>query len=365
VAHVSLGLDVGGQERLLVEFARHADRARFALIFVSLTGRGKLAETIEALGWPVLALEEPCGLRPRLIPRLAALFRRLACDVIHSHDDKPLLYGSLAAKLARIRRHVHTQHHGLLPQMTPRQCRLVAWAGRLASAFVCVSRDSARYMEATGLPAGRITVLRNGIDLERYPYQGPHPGGPAVAVARLSPEKGIANLLRAVARIMPEIPDFRLEIAGAGPLHADLHQLATELRLDDCVRFLGEVGDISRLLGRASLFVLPSQTEGISLTILEAMARGLPVLTTRVGGNPEIVVNGTTGLLVPAEDPEALGKGLVRLWNDPSASRLMGRAGRRRVETHFDARQMVAQYERMYVSSARGPASKKAIVSQR
>src|SRR5207237_8406567 len=104
---------------------------RFDLVFVSLSSRGKLARTIEGLGWPVLALDEPPGLRPKMVLRLARVFREHAIDIVHTHDDKPLLYGSLAVKLARVRRPVHTRHHGLLPQVTPRPRRLAAWAGRL------------------------------------------------------------------------------------------------------------------------------------------------------------------------------------------------------------------------------------------
>jgi glycosyltransferase involved in cell wall biosynthesis len=184
-------------------------------------------------------------------------------------------------------------------------------------------------------------------------------------VARLSPEKDIASLLRAVALVVPAAPDFRLEIAGDGPLRKELQQLAADLRLDRQVRFLGEVSDIPKLLGRSSLFVLPSQTEGISLTILEAMSRGLPVLATSVGGNPEVVESGTSGLLVPAGNPAALAHGLLRLWNNREEGRLMGRAGRRRVETYFDIRDMVAQYERLYLNSPlRKSAPENAIVAQ-
>lgn len=351
VGHISLGLDVGGQERLLVEFARHANRRRFELTFVSLTGRGRLAETIEAQGWPVLALEEPPGVRPRLFLRLARLFFRQSFDVVHSHDDKPLLYSSLAVKLARVRRLIHTQHHGLLPQMTPRQRRLVAWAGRLTQAFVCVSQDSARHMMETGLPARYLTTLWNGIDIHKYTYRGPLSGGPALTVARLSAEKDIANLLRAAARVTASVPLFRLEIAGDGPLRADLERLAAELHLTEQVRFLGEVRDIPALLAGARLFVLPSQTEGISLTILEAMADGLPVVATRVGGNPEVIEHGRTGLLVPARDPAALADGIVRIWSNAAEGQTMGQAGRQRVEAHFDIRTMVEHYERLYLGA--------------
>jgi glycosyltransferase involved in cell wall biosynthesis len=348
IAHVSLGLDVGGQERLLIEFARHCDRTRFELTFISMTGRGRLGQALEELGWPVLALESPPGFRPRIVLRLARLFREHGFDVVHTHDDKPLLYGAPAAKLARVRRLIHTHHHGHLPYMTARQRRLVAWVGRLPDVFVCVSKNSALHLEETGIPASRLTTIWNGIDLERYPYQGPQAGGPAVTVARLSAEKDIANLLQAAALVVKEIPDFRLEVAGDGPLRDDLQQLSAALHLEQHVRFLGEVGDIPTLLGRARLFVLPSQTEGISLTILEAMARGLPVVTTAVGGNPEVVVDGRTGILVPAKNPVDLAGAICRLWNNPVEGRLMGQAGRQRAQEHFDIRKMIAEYEHLY-----------------
>jgi glycosyltransferase involved in cell wall biosynthesis len=351
VVHLTLGLDVGGQEKLLVEFARHADRQRFALHFLVLGGRGPLAATIEDLSWPVTALGQPDGVRPGLIPRLARWLRRGRFDVLHTHDDKPLLYGGPAARLAQVGRLVHTQHHGPVPQISRRQAWLVQWAGRLADVFVCVSHDSARHMAGTGLPSGRIRTLWNGIDLSRFPFRGPSPAGPAVTVARLSPEKDIANLLRAVALVVRSTPAFRLEIAGAGPCHADLMNLASALQLGDCVRLLGEVGDIPALLARARLFILPSRTEGISLTLLEAMACGLPVVTTKVGGNPEVVLDGSTGLLVPPRDPNALARAIMQVWNNLELAHQMGRAARRRAESHFDIRRMVARYEDLYLDS--------------
>ena len=352
VAHVSLGLAVGGQERLLVEFARHADRRQFDLVFISITDRGELAGILEDAGWRVCALDMPAGLRPQIIVRLAKLFRTLDCDIVHTHDDKPLVYGALAARLARVRRHIHTQHHGVLPQMTARQRRLVAWAGRLPRTFVCVSRDSANAMADMGLAPARIAVVWNGIDLEKYAYQTPRQNGPAVTVARLSPEKDIATLLRAAAIVVRSFPEFRLEIAGDGPERPALEQLAASLGVDKQVRFLGEIQDVADLLGKASLFVLPSRTEGISLTILEAMASGLPVVATSVGGNPEVVIHEKTGILVPAGDPEVLAGNLLWLARHPREGIIMGHAGRRRVVMHFDCRRMVAQYERLYVGEA-------------
>jgi glycosyltransferase involved in cell wall biosynthesis len=267
---------------------------------------------------------------------------------VHTHDDRPLLYGMPAAWWAGVPRRIHTHHHGRLDHVTWRQRFLMRMASRYAHRFVCVSHDSARYMVEQGVAAERVSTLWNGIDLTRFAYQGPCDDGPIVTVARLSPEKDITNLLRAAAHVVAQIPTARFEIAGDGPLRDDLRQVVQELHLTEHVIFHGEVGDIPALLARARLFVLPSQSEGISLTLLEAMARGLPIVTTGVGGNPEVVEANTTGLLVPARDPEALAQAIVTALADPARGRQMGAAGRARVENCFDIRKMMAQYEAMY-----------------
>jgi glycosyltransferase involved in cell wall biosynthesis len=350
VAHVTFGLDVGGLEKLLAEFARHADRERFDLHFVSLGHGGAVAEEVAAAGWPVTALGVPTGLRPGLAFRLARLLRRIHADVVHTHDDRPHLYGTLAGRLAGVRRIVHTRH-GQGINLSRRQAALVHLAAGWVDRFVCVSHDSARLAILQGVPARKVCTVWNGIDLARFPCTGPRPEGPAVIVARLSPEKDHATLLRAAALAVRADSSFRLEVAGDGPCRTDLHRLAEELGLTGHVRFLGAVRDVPALLARAGLFVLSSLSEGVSLTLLEAMASGLPVVATRVGGNPEVVVEDETGLLVGPGDPDGLARGLLSLWQDPDRCRRLGGAGRARVERHFDVRGMVAAYERMYRGS--------------
>jgi glycosyltransferase involved in cell wall biosynthesis len=168
-------------------------------------------------------------------------------------------------------------------------------------------------------------------------------------VARLSPEKDIESLLKATALAAREDADLRLEVAGDGPCMAELRRAAAGFGIDGRVRFLGEVRDVPALLARAGLFVLPSRTEGVSLTLLEAMASGLAVVATRVGGTPEVVAHGETGLLVPPGDPAALAAAVLRLRRDAFERERMGRAGRLRVERRFDVRRMTAAYERLYL----------------
>lgn len=348
VVHVTQGLDVGGLEKLLVEFARHADRDRLDLRFVSLGTRGALANEIEGCGWPVAALEKPPGLRPGLVFRLARLLRGWRADVVHTHNNGPLIYAAPAARLARVPWIVHTRHEQNFGAK-PRELIALRHAARLVNRFVCVSGDSAALSISQGIGPSKVRTFLNGVDLARFEYTGPRPDGPIVAVARLSPEKDLGCLLRAAALAIRDFPSLRLEIAGDGPCRPELERLVGELGLAGRARFLGEVRDVPAMLARASLFALSSLTEGIPVTLLEAMARGLPVVATRVGGNAEVVADGETGLLVPAQDPPALARALLRLLRDPEEAHRMGLSGRRRVTERFDVRRMVAEYESLYL----------------
>lgn len=349
VVHVSFGLDVGGQEKLLVEFARHADREAFELHFISLGDRGRLADDIEACGWGVTTMNMARGLRPKLLARMAFWMRRWRPDVIHTHDERSLFYSGPTARLLGIRRPrvVHTRHWWRLNHAR-RTAATQTWLSRLTDRYVGVSNLVYEACRNEGIAPGKLRTILNGIDMNRFEYRGPHPGGPVVSVARLTRIKDIANLVRAMALVVRTIPSARAEVAGDGACLAELQALARELGVADHVTFLGEVRDIPGVLARAGLFVLSSQTEGIPLTLLEAMARGLPVVATRVGGVPEVVVEGETGLMVPPSDSEALAAGIRRVLADPGLGEQLGRAGRRRAEQRFDIRRMVGDYEAEY-----------------
>ena len=256
VVHVTFGLEVGGQEKLLVEFARHSDRVRFDLRFISLGSRGQLAEDIEALGWPVTDLGAPSGLRPSLIVKLALLFRRLRPAVVHTHDSRSLVYAAPAARLTRVPRVVHTCH-GRDVRATSRQVAMARHLLRLVDRYVCVSREVKAQCREQGITGPRVCTILNEIDIDRFPYNGPSLDGPVVTVARLSPEKDVANLVRATAIAVREGNDLRVEVAGGGSCLEDLKGLAAELGVAERVTFLGEVRDIPARLGRARIFVLP------------------------------------------------------------------------------------------------------------
>jgi glycosyltransferase involved in cell wall biosynthesis len=353
IAHVTFGLDVGGQEKLLVEFARQTDRREFDLDFISLGLRGRLADEVEVLGRPVSALGAPSGLRPGLIVKLSSIFRASRPDVVHTHDQRALFYAGPAARLSGVPIIVHTRH-GRDNHATARQMAIFRRLASLVDRFVCVSDEVAELSRAQGIEFSRVHIIKNGIDVNRFSACTPDLTGPAVTVARLSPEKDVANLVRAIAQVADSVPDLNVEVAGDGPCLLELEQLANNLGLVDRIRFLGEVHDVASLLARARLFVLPSRSEGIPLTALEAMACGLPVVATRVGGLPEVVVDGVTGLLVPPTDSSALSDALVAIWNDPDTRGRMGRAGRLRCHECFDVERMVSQYEALYRDAISG-----------
>ena len=347
VAHVCQQLNTGGMEQLLIEFARHTDRTSVEPCFVALGCRGRVADDIEACGCDVEALAEPPGVRPTLVYRLARLFRKRRIDIVHTHNTKPLLYAGPAARLAGVRGVVHTRH-GCRHGATARQDLLFRAASHCADQVVCVSQDSTQRSVRDGINPRVITTIHNGIDLDRFSYGGPDDTGPAVFAGRLAAEKDVATLLRAARHLAVLRPGFRLAIAGTGPCEAELKDLAAMLRITGIVEFLGEVHDMPALLRRASLFVLPSITEGMPLAVLEAMACGLPVVATAVGGTPEAVDDGVCGLLVGTGDAVALANALLRVHSNADEARAMGLAGRRRVEAMFDLRSMVLQYEDTY-----------------
>jgi glycosyltransferase involved in cell wall biosynthesis len=357
VIHVSLGLNMGGMEKVLAEFARHADRNRFDLEFICLTSKGEVARQIEELGWPVTALGISPGVKPAAFVQLVRLFRQAGANVVHTHNTKPLLYAVPAAHLAGVQQIIHTRH-GQNYGITRRQHYLLDFMAVWADRVVSVSNNGTKLTLASMAPGERIVTIENGIDVSLFPVTIPKPGGPIVFVGRLSPEKDLATLLRSIAIAIEQEPAIRLHLAGAGACQTELKALSENLGISRHVEFLGQKNDVAEILAGASMFALSSITEGISLALLEAMSRGLPVVATAVGGNTEVVVDGETGLLVPHRAPAELAAAILTLYRQPDLARQMGALGRKRVEARFDSRVMVARYESLYLSgqSARAAA---------
>jgi sugar transferase (PEP-CTERM/EpsH1 system associated) len=295
--------------------------------------------------------------------------RSLRPDVVHTRNLGTLDM-QLAAVAAGVRRRVHGEH-GWSPSdpqgLDPRNLRLRRLLRALPQGYVAMSRDIARWLEqGVGVPAARIRQLYSGVDTGRFHPDGPVPsdlpwpspsGGvarPVIVgtVGRLDPIKNQRGLLRAFRAILERHPDWRgrvrLIIAGDGPLRGELVALARELGLEGSVWFPGARSDVPELIRAMDVFVLPSINEGISNTILEAMATARPVVAGRTGGNPELVVDGLTGALYDPNEESALADSLENYVQQSDLRRSHGEAARWRVVEQFSLEAMVARYGEFY-----------------
>lgn len=309
---------------------------------------GQLLQRAREMGVPVTVLR---GAGP--VGRgVEALLRMLAgrADVVHAHNPPALRFAMLARTVGRPVL-VMTRHG----QQTGRLLSTLQW--RLIDAVVTVSESAAVALRsACPERAGKITVIRNGVD-----PAAPRRGRDAVRgelrladelagiiAARLDPLKGHADLMHSMQLLPPGTPPIVLLIAGEGSERERLEAMARELGLTPHVRFLGYRTDVMDLLRAADFFVLPSLLEGMPLSVLEAMSYGLPVIATTVGGVPEVVTDGESGVLVPPGDPAALSSAMARLAGDRALRQRLGEAGRRRVLEDFSFAAMSRSYLELY-----------------
>jgi sugar transferase (PEP-CTERM/EpsH1 system associated) len=358
IVHVVLGLDVGGLERMLLRLLAATDRDRFTPVVCALDAPGALAPELARLGVPLAVIARRPGLDAGLPPRLALWLRRERARLVHTHNASPHLYGALAARLALGPRVIHTKHGRNAPDV-PRKVLCNRLAAALSDRVVAVSADAAQVALAVEHVSPRkVVTILNGVDTaEIRPGADPAaaraalgvPGGGfhVGCVARLDPVKDHGTLLAAFARLRAARPDAHLTLVGGGPERATLEALTAALGLLGAVTFAGERHDVASVLAAFDVFALASRSEGLSLTLLEAAAAGLPAVATRVGGNAEVVVDGETGLLVAPADPAALAAALAALAARPDRAAL-GAAGRARVVRHFSAERMAAAYHALY-----------------
>jgi glycosyltransferase involved in cell wall biosynthesis len=313
-------------------------------VVVAAHGEGPLKDAVEAAGAryaPLRWVGREVGWRdlPGLW-ELVALFRRERAAAVHLNSSKIGLLGRLAAWIARVPVRIFTVHGWAFAAHHGRAARAYRLAERAARPFGTVTICPVEAVRLAGLAAGTCddrhsVVIPNAVDAAAAPVASP---GAAVAtivsVGRLHEPKDFVTLARALRELPRD--GFRALIVGDGP---DRPAVERELRdggVEDRVELTGERGDVPRLLADADVFVLSSRSECMPISVLEAMAAGLPVVATAVGGLPEMVVDGETGLLVEPGDAEGMGRALARLAADPETRARMGAAGRRRVEERFD-----------------------------
>jgi len=367
IAHVVHSLEVGGLENGLVNVINHLDPSVFSHSIVCLIRSGELAKRIIHEDVSVREL----GLNPNRfkfpVMRLAKLFREIRPDIVHTRA-----WGTvdaiMAARLAGVPRVIHGEHGRDVadPEGRDRKRNVIRKClSPMVDSFMTVSNDLQRWLtEMVGIPAHKVVRIHNGVDTQKFSREGRAAARRMLGlddadvaigiVGRLDPVKDHRSLLQAFASAAQANPLARLIIVGDGAVREAIESQINALRIADRVQMLGERQDVADILRALDCFTLTSIAEGISNTILEAMATGLPVVATRVGGNPELVQHGLTGQLVAPGDVDALAQAFKTYLNDPELRIRVGNAARDRTEKYFSLERMVANYTEFYSSVSAG-----------
>lgn len=358
VLQLVLSLNPGGTERLVLEIVKRL-HSQVPMMVCCLDEKGAWASELESLGVPVHELRRAAGFRPSLGRQVARIAHRHRAGIVHCHHYSPFVYGCVA-KLWRPGLRLIFTEHGRLSDAKPSGKRRLANSvlARVPSAVFAVSGDLRRHLMDEGFGPSRVGVIYNGIE------PGLVPGAAARAdvrrrlgveddstfvvgtIARLDPVKDLATLVRAVATFRRRQPVV-LAIIGDGAERSSLESLARDVGVTEVTHFLGARNDARDWLPGCDAYVNCSTSEGVSLTILEAMAAARPVIATRVGGTPEVVSEGC-GRLIPARDPDALARTLMELAESPDLRARLGGAARKRVEERFSLDRMVREYLEVY-----------------
>lgn len=367
VMHVMYRFDTGGLENGVVNLINHMPAHSYRHMVVALTEVSEFRRRILREDVQFVALNKPPGHGFWLYPRLYRLFRQYRPAIVHSRNLAALEV-QVPAWAAGVPVRVHGEHGRDVNDLdgSSRTYQRVRRLYRpFVSHYIALSRDLAGYLEEkVGVRPANLTQVYNGVDISRFKSATqsaePIPGAPfdpakhwiVGTVGRMQTVKDQTNLAAAFVRALqmePALrPRLRLVMVGDGPLREKALALLGEAGVADLAWLPGERTDVPAVMRGLHCFALPSLAEGISNTILEAMASGLPVVATDVGGNADLVAAGTTGEIVPSADPESLAGALVRLAADPGAAAAMGRAGRQRVEARFSMQAMVAAYQGIY-----------------
>jgi glycosyltransferase involved in cell wall biosynthesis len=350
--HVAKVAGISGSENhlllLLPDLRARGHDVRLVMLHEGEPGAEELAVRLEREGVPVERLRMRLALDPLAFARLARSIRGHRPDVVHTHLVHADFHGLPAGRFARVPLLVSTKH-GFNPFRSGHAFAAADRAvARLADVHVAISRGLARYLaESEGFDESAFEIVHYGI------VAGPPPPAPPAEprlaiVGRLIPIKAHVVLLEALVRVREQVPGVTLEVAGDGPLDADLRAAVSRLGLGDAVSFLGRVAPAAPVFERAAVVVVPSRGEGFGMVALEAMERGRAVVASDVGGLPEIVEAGVTGIVVPPDDPEALAAALVELARDPVRAAALGAAGRKRALAAFSQTRCTDRVEELY-----------------
>ena len=366
VAHVMYRFDTGGLENGIVNLINHMPADSYRHVIIALTEVTDFRHRIKRDDIQFVSLHKPPGHGIWLFPKLFRLFRRLQPAIVHSRNLAALEV-QLPAWLAGVPVRIHGEHGrdvGDLDGSNITYQRVRRFYRPFVSYYLALSRDLAQYLNGIiRIPQNKVLQVYNGVDCSRF-----HPGQPDQSISgcpftrpthcllgtvgRMQTVKDQPTLVRAFIRALEMEPQLkeriRLVLVGDGPLRKECQQLLNAAGLDQLAWLPGERNDVPEVMRGLDCFVLPSLAEGISNTILEAMASGLPVIATNVGGNADLVVAEQTGILVPPADPESMARAIIRMAKQADTRQSMALSGRRLVEEKFSMNAMVASYQGTY-----------------
>jgi len=354
-------LSIGGAEVLVNRLVRRLDD-QFRFVVVSLESSGVLGDELIRDGYPVYRLDRRPGFDFRSVRRLATILQDEGVTLVHAHQYTPFAFAAATRTVGCRPRILFTEHGRFYPDYASRKRRLFnRIMTRRGDRFVAVGgavRDA--LVRHEGLPAGRIEVVYNGVDLSTLETGDDVRGAvrdelgvadedfAVLQVARLDAIKDHGTALRAVAAAVAQQPRIKLLIVGDGPERARIERQITDLDLAGAVKLLGLRRDVPRLLAAADAFLLTSVSEGIPMTVIEAMGAGVPVVATAVGGVPEVIETERSGLLAPAGNAAGLAQALCRLAHDAALAPRLVDSARRRAQELFSEPPMIDRYAEIY-----------------
>ena len=368
ILHVVFRFAIGGLENGVVNLINRMPGETWRHGVVALTDvSDSFRERVKRENVSYMSLQKPPGHAYGLYPKLFRLFREQRPAIVHTRN-LAALEAVVPAWAAGVPVRIHGEHGRDVSDLDGSK-RRYQWVRRLYRPFVhqyvALSRDLERYLiERIGVPADRVEHIYNGVDSQRFrplagaraPIDGSPFNNPSLfvvgTVGRMEAVKDQANLAHAFVHALAMSPAaarrLRLVLVGDGPLRAEVESIVRAANAESFVWFAGERSDVAEVTSGLDCFVLPSLAEGISNTILEAMASGLPVIATKVGANADLMEDGLSGRLVPRGNPQAIAEEILRYLSEPALARRHGHAGRQIVERRFSLDRMVGDYEGLY-----------------
>lgn len=372
VMHLIYRLAMGGLENGVVNLINRIPSERFSQIIVSLTDSTEFRDRIQSSSIPVISLKKREGKDFGIHAALWKIFRQFRPDIVHTRNFSGLEY-LITAAMAGIPCRIHGEHGLDMSELDGSNLKynlLRKLTRPFVNRYLTVSQDLAHWLtDRLGIPPEKVTQIYNGVDIKRFhpPQVRRDSIGPKGfvtsqsivigTVGRMQTIKDPLTLVGAFLHLLAMEPShrerLRLVMIGDGPLRSEAFRMLRNSDASHLAWLPGERNDVPDMLRGMDIFVLPSRREGISNTVLEAMGTALPVIATRVGGNPELVEDGKTGMLVPSETPEALAAAAHTYISDPIRMSIHGKAGRDKVETKFSLEAMINQYMDTYDSVLR------------